>query len=378
MLEQEIRAVYQRMAASDQPPSCVSLPAARRSGRARLRWRWAGIAGTPLLTAAAVLAIALTGAIPAGLLGKRGSTPPVSPPQRAPRYFNPLLPYVSFGWLPADASVRPTGIYGLTSEMVTEPEPAPQTHIALAVYTAGRCAVTRHALGCSFAPGERVSSVPLGHRVGYVDGQPAYWLQTAAAAITTTTSTTTLPNLPPTLHWQYARGGWATLVAPSLPQALRIARHVRFGSAASTPVRFPFQLTGVPTDWQINSVATRWFDGVQYPSDFVVTAGPVYGMPVEVYPAHTPSFSVYPGKKNACARLMQHPTSAVINGYRVTLATDKNWIWPKQDLCAGDVSGMSLWIGIGVWPTLSAADLFGRHMRLLGSDPANWTTQPIG
>jgi hypothetical protein len=32
----------------------------------------------------------------------------------------------------------------------------------------------------------------------------------------------------------------------------------------------------------------------------------------------------------------------------------------------------------GAHPPISVASLFGDHLRLLGTNPANWTTKPIG
>jgi YVTN family beta-propeller protein len=68
MLESDLRALFERQAASDLPPAPISIPAIYQSGRARLRWHRAGAIGSPLLAAGAVLALALSGAVPAGLL----------------------------------------------------------------------------------------------------------------------------------------------------------------------------------------------------------------------------------------------------------------------------------------------------------------------
>jgi hypothetical protein len=51
----------------------------------------------------------------------------------------------------------------------------------------------------------------------------------------------------------------------------------------------------------------------------------------------------------------------------------------RQGLCAGKADGLSLGISeFGAHPAISAAGLFGHHMRLLGLHPANWTPNPIG
>ena len=66
----------------------------------------------------------------------------------------------------------------------------------------------------------------------------------------------------------------------------------------------------------------------------------------------------------------------MIDGYPVTLGGDKKF-WPQEELCAADADGLLVWIAVGARPTISPADLFGDHLRLLGPDPAHWTTQPI-
>ena len=99
-----------------------------------------------------------------------------------------------------------------------------------------------------------------------------------------------------------------------------------------------------------------------------------------------PSFSTIDpasAHSNFCGRA----ASEIINGYRVVLTYQKGGttgdggsaILPSQGLCAPDADGLALNIGQrGAHPPISVASLFREHLRLLGANPANWTTKPIG
>jgi hypothetical protein len=50
---------------------------------------------------------------------------------------------------------------------------------------------------------------------------------------------------------------------------------------------------------------------------------------------------------------------------------------PEQQLCAAHADGF--WLSIiesGSHPPIDVASLFKHHMRLLGTNPANWTSHP--
>jgi hypothetical protein len=50
-----------------------------------------------------------------------------------------------------------------------------------------------------------------------------------------------------------------------------------------------------------------------------------------------------------------------------------------QELCGAHADG--LWFDIqvfGAHPSIGVVSLFRDHMRLLGTNPANWTTRPVG
>jgi hypothetical protein len=371
MLDRMIKGAFDQMAGTEQPPARVSVTQAMQQGRARRRRQRLTAAGAPVLAAVAALAIGLTGVIGSGQAG-RSQLPTSGATARtpaAPKYFNPLRPYAAFGWLPHGASGgKATGTFGQDEILMYAPMAA---LTSLVLHAAGRCRVSGHALRCNVA-GQGSPDQVLGHLIGDVDGHPAYWASHDPGALPV------LGNFKQTstLAWQYARGGWAILGSPTLGDALRTADSMRFGPDVSPLVRFAFQLTGVPANWQVNAVITGWRDGVMYATSYQITAGHVDAVPEGNPMEATPLIETGPGGKDACAGLIYYGARpAVIDGYRVTLGSDR--MVPLQ-LCAADAEGMFVWINFGIRPTLSPADLFGHHLRLLGSDPARWTTQPVG
>jgi hypothetical protein len=377
MLEEDIKSLYHQMADMEQPPSSISIPVARRAGRVRLTRRRATTVAAPVLAAAAVIAIALTTSIQGGLKGTIQSglhePPPTGSAQRAPQYFNPLRPYARFGWLPPH-SPRPG--YGdvISQRVMSLDNPS---GAGLALYAAGACHLTGHTLNCS-PSGNRYS---LGRNIAQGDGRPVYW--TAPRQVRSP-----LPgNSPGVLAWQYAVGGWAVLDytpsghASAINDAVKIADHIRFGYRGEPAIRFPVQLTNVPANWQVNCVATSLLGHVMYAASDVVTAGRATGsMCGDNQPLNAPHFDAGQGAKNQCGDFSHgdgaHSKPEVINGYQVVLITNMKF-WPNQELCADNAAGNFVWIATGAHPTLSPASIFAHHLRLLGSNPAKWTTKPI-
>jgi hypothetical protein len=360
MLEDELQTLFRLQADGDLPPSAISVPAADRRARLMRRRRAAAIA-SPALAAAAVLAVVTSG----NLLG---SAPARSTPVTtgaAPRYFNPLRPYAAFGWLPEGASAQSSSDTLGQDVLMLQADAA-----FLTVHAYGRCRVIGEALTCN-VDGASGGPQPLGRMVGTVEGHPAYWVRPN-------------PKESGSLAWQYARGGWAVLtIVPNMRDALRIADGIRFGPDVSSPVRFAFQLTGVPADWQVNAVSgTQWPNGRLDANSFQITAGHVDAAPQPdpYHPSATPDFWTGPTRGNSCHGLID-PRPTVINGYQVILWSNNRFVprWPQHALCAPDVNGLQVAIDVGAArQVISPAELFGHHMRLFGSDPANWTTQPIG
>ncbi len=373
MLDQMIRRAFEQMAGSDQPPARVSITHAIRRARVQRRRQALTAAGAPVLAAGAVVAIGLAGVI--GLTGRAqapagGSTAGTA---AAPRYFSLLRPYAAFGWLPDGTSLSQTRD-GLGQDALLL-WGRMDTHTQLAIYAAGRCKVSGHTLRCNVA-GQPIASQALGGLVGDVDGHRAYWAsEHLSIGVSPSLARRTLHLTAGALCWQYARGGWAVLDAPNLRDALRMAVSIRIGPDVSPPVRFALQLTGVPADWQVNAVAAGWRDGILYATSYQITVGRAdIGPEGDPSQPATPSVQIGPGSKGACP---QAEPSTVINGYPVRL-WGPNETWADPELCAPDADGLFVWIQVSPRPIISPAEMFGHHLRLLGPDPAHWTTQPIG
>jgi hypothetical protein len=401
MIESQIRALFAEIADGEPACSRADTQLAHRRGRARLRWRRACVAGTSVLAAAAVVVLAM-GVGPVRL----GSGPPVGRPA-APRQFNPLVPYLSFGWLPPGNRLTAGDARPEVVALVAGRNPNALNPWNLIVYAAGQCHLTRPAgeLKCSTAALEGFNAQISG-RAPAVQGHRAFWAGPAP-----------IPGLPPALQrrrarasrgkadsylvWQYARGGWAGLVLPTAnatkltaaqreaykQDAVKIANHVRYG-AATPPLMFPAQLTGLPSRWQVGSVYYQPDGRLLRASRFALTTGtPDLGADGGMeFQTNLPYFGVIDPAtfyKNFC------PTSGseIINGYRVvvthrdggTAIGGGTALPPSQGLCAANADGLALNIGQqGAHPPISVASLFRDHLRLLGTNPANWTTKPIG
>jgi hypothetical protein len=425
----------------DAPPSGVSVPLARRSGRRRLRLLRVFLPG--MAPVAAAVAVALVVSLPTAL---RGSSPgagtrpartPVTAPLVAPRTFNPLVPYASFGWLPTGFAT--TGAAGASDEST----PASLTLQALAPVSDGRMVqVAIDAAGAcrTESAAAWLASLPAGRRQGIslasgaqalscadpypggmtrfaelvsaapeVNGRPAYWSQLGA------------------LEWQYAAGAWAEVdpepnprvcvhCAPNnlagwqnvpamagrsragqsaparaaSPQSaasqellLKIAASIRFGQAL--PLVFGFQLAGLPAGWQV---------AADY--SFVPQAGRLAAGGISAGPAIDPTAlgigvgpAVSPGSEYACKVIAGQTSYVTVDGAPALLRNldepDKQF----QSLCVNSIDGVSAYVAMdlnspGSNAPLPGTDLFGgvltvfRSMRLLGPDPAAWTTDPLG
>jgi hypothetical protein len=374
MIESQVRELFTEIADAEPAGSRVDLQFARRRGRARLRWRRACVAGTSVLAAAAVAALALT----AGSF-RPGAGPPAAGPA-APRQFNPLIPNVSFGWLPAGESLGQGGVRQTDVYLAAGPQGLPGW--GLSVYARGRCHQTSSPRGvkCSTEGLSGVSAFRFSERAPAVGGHRAFWADDS-------------------LVWQYARGGWAALSWPgSAPgvrtprhetvmrhrEAIKIAEHVRFG-AATPPLVFPARLTGLTSQWRISDVRYSADSGVLSADSYVLTTGSSRFHPhvgdLGVW-TDAPYIMVHPSpRKGTCTPHdpASQNTSEIINGYRVVLKRMHIGGFPVQELCGAHAAG--LWFDIevfGAHPTIDVASLFRDHMRLLGTNPANWTSNPIG
>jgi hypothetical protein len=391
MIESQVRALFSAMASSEPGASQVDTQLAHRQGRARLRWRRAGVAGAPVAAAVAVAAVVLA----VGAAAPHRPTGPANTGPSAPRQFSVLAPYLSFGWLPAGVSLVEGGT---GRQMVWQTAgrrlDSPFTW-SVSVDAAGKCHITTarsgsHAssavpqpgpsippgtkeLNCS-TPAQKGNPIPITGRAPAIGGHRAFW---GGAHLY--------------LVWQYARNGWAEMTLPFIlhnpakqaaaqRDAVKIANQVRYG-AATSQLLFPVQLTNLPSRWQVASV-TYWPSGkVLRARSYSLGAGPPdLGFDGGLqYETGLPYFTIDPATRRTkdCYADPHHSTQEVINGYRVVVTNDR--ILGRHDLCAGDAHGLSLFISqFGAHPALSVADVFGHHMRLLGRNPAHWTSKPIG
>jgi hypothetical protein len=379
MTESQVRTLFNQIAEGEAGPSRVETQLLLRRGRARLRWRRACLAGAPVLAAVTTAAVVLAVAGPFRF-GPGPAATGAGP--AAPRQFDPVTPYVSFGWLPAGESLysgenRPTQVFLAAGARGTLPQ------WDLSVYARWQCHLTPPpgALQCPYQGGDATSArFKITGRAPAVDGHRAFWARAG-------------------LVWQYARDGWAALTWPaSAPgvrtprqvtvrtqhEAIKIAGHVRFG-AATTPLLFPTRLTGLAPQWQISDVYYEPYARVLRADSYMLTTatsrylrhvgdlGVWTNAPyIELHPV-PPHFGTCTPHDPASQN-----TSEAINGYRVVVKRMPIGGVPQQELCAAHADGF--WLSIiefGAHPSIDSASLFRHHVRLLGTNPANWTRHPL-
>jgi hypothetical protein len=378
--ESDLRVLFKRQAASELPPAPISIPAARRIGRARLLRRRAAAFGSPVLAAAAVVAVLL--AVFAASPGQPATTTPAGP--AAPRLFNPLVPYATVTWYP----YRPSLVGGSawhTGLLLRASSRSPAESTEVVLYTAGWCTLRSASLSCgSTAAGTRVEMAVRG-RAPDVQGQAAYWTRYAGGDLT--------PLRPPgsgsqMVAFQYARGGWAVVESTGTPaEVLKIAASVRYGQTSA--LRFAFRLTGLPSAWSEVLLAgfTRPGPGAHAAvADTLLLGSPATRPGAAMHDALTVITSTQTTKGPQCKTSTVGPGQAsqtqpascpskVINGYRAFLNSPPS---PgKQTLFAPDADGLYLYLQTtGPHAPLSPASVLAHHLELLGPDPANWTTTP--
>jgi hypothetical protein len=378
--ESDLRVLFKRQAAIELPPAPISIPAARRAGRARLFRRRAGVVGSPVLAAVAVVAVVLL----AGLFAAGPRQPaPAGPP--APKLFNPLVPYAAITWYPYQPGL--VGSVGWHTGLLlraSSRSPADSTKVVL--YAAGWCTLQSASLSCGSTPAGTRVDLTVSGQAADVQGQPAYWGRYAGGDLA--------PLLPLSstqmLAFQYARGGWAVVESTGTPaDVLRVAASVRYGQ--TTALRFPFQLTGLPRAWSkvLSAGFTQAGPGAQAPTENVLLLGsPATRLGTAPRDTLTVLTSTETAKGPQCrtttapkgrASQTSQPRSCpapVINGYRVFPAAAPH---PgQQTLLAPDADGLLLYEKTtGPGAPLSPASVLAHHLRLLGPYPANWTTAPL-
>jgi hypothetical protein len=381
MTESQIRELFAGIAGDEPETSQVDTELARRRARARLRGRRATAVGIPLLAVVTAVAVALT----VGLMPTHPRPGPAATGSgpAAPRQFSPLVPYLSFGWLPAGNSLVMGGVRRTAVSIEAGTKPYSIHSWDLNVYAAGQCHLTRAAktLKCGKGSSEGpsvniVGTAPAvrGHRAWWTGGR-LWWVGAG-------------------LVWQYARDGWALLDLPNMYRdrnsvqqreavqrdAVKIADHIRYG-ASTPPLVFPVQLTHLPPSWRVSSVVYLRDGRVLRARSYALAASsPSLGADGGLdYQSGLPYFTIDPASpKASCYRDPRKSTSETINGFHVVVTHDTAGNTPRQDLCAANADGLSLYVSEqGSHPALGVASLFRHHLQLLGDNPANWTETPI-
>ncbi len=406
MLEANLTTLLNLEAAAEQPPARISLPAARRNARTRRYWHRTLVLATPVLAAGAVVAIVAGATLFAsGRATSINRTGPVGPTLTAlGPGFDPMRVYASFGWLPAGTSVSG----GETSRTMDWVDSNGALISSLYVHQPGLCGLQEVPASSGATDLNCSDNSPTGGypprvtgRAPDIDGHPAYWASTSAGQF---------------LIWTYSGRGWAVLQTLSscsghrsspLPpgavviqphakdrprcitqaELVRVARSTSVGAPVAS-LWFPAVLTRVPKDWQVATTSFTVQHGHLLANYVQVTAGPKAMSPNGGPPDNTPVLTVLPVSEEQAANiyctasagfLAGHPRPEVINGYQVLAATVP---WPghppTQEVCAPDADGLVAFVEqTGAHPKLSAATLFSR-LQFLGTDPARWTSHPVG
>jgi hypothetical protein len=404
MVEERVRQLLREAVPARLPEPRIDVGAARRAGRRRLRWRRAAVSVGSLAVLSAATAISLAAGTLSPPWGGGHGAPPAAPRRpavkhhllRAPREFTMLVPYAAFGYLPSGFSTDgqsqiSTPTYLQLSAAVPSQGTGPGSvapALLLDVNAAGACRL-RATVGGHLSGGSGCTFAPVLGRAPDVQGRPAYWVSFGVI-------------------WQYAPDAWASLTADLSffhPQAgsqrpasraqmrklqrtamhlatappsgapaaelLKVAGQVLYAQA--TPIRFPFRLAGRTfARWQLAQEA-----------DFQTAGGLLLGNTVTAAPARHPgsgvSITVAPahsGQPNPCAKVIPQQTQPVtVDGVPAVLRILNETGKQFETLCITDIRGMSVFLGEDSLQSLTG--FFG-HIRLLGPDPAHWTSRPLG
>jgi hypothetical protein len=376
MSEETLCTQLEQLAGTEAPPPRVDIGHALSRGRRRLRWRRAGMSAVPV-AAIAVAAFVVSGVIqpwsgrvksPVTFEASQGS-------------FNPLIQYAAFGWLPGGGKVV-GGNFEMADQQLSAGQPSHpgNPNWGLTIYARGRCALSSRQVLQRLAHGHHpalicttgISSTgvhygsfgPVTGREPAVNGHLAF-------------------NYSGSLAWEYAPGSWAKLygnhVHPGARVLTKIAEGVRYGVGTKPSVRFPVQLTGLAPDLRVGSLSFRLDDGVMRATEYWLSDR--QDRPDDYFAA--PDFTMSPATAlNRCTDVQNSVSRhRTINGYQVIVSnfTARQGSPAAQELCATDADGLNiyLWTGSGTGVP-AAAEIFAHHLRLLGTNPANWTTKPLG
>jgi hypothetical protein len=402
-----------------EPASRVSIAAALRRGRRQRRLQVGA-------SALAVVGIAAAVAIPSTVLsGNTGRSPASGStsssaatsvkhpamPASAPETFNALVPYAAFGWLPAGYSEAniPLSYFGLLNSGPTEVERtavvANGATVSLFVYGRAACPTDAWTSGSCPLAAMTKGGEKTGPRAPDVNGRPAFWYLGGRG-----------------IAWEYAPGAWAEVsiigvlpghrIAPGRKDAARRAGLVFAGGvrapwqtpapagtrdlalkiadavkyAQHTPLLFDVQLAGpLPAGWSLQPQQMG----------FHVVDGRLLADGLTVGPAvDTSALWVSATKPLGYGCNYVNGQSSYVTRYGV------NWEYRVlydhvaknvEMLCSMQpIGGLDVNIDLDMAPEEAGAaplpgssqlgGAFGVYTRLhlLGLNPANWTTDPLG
>jgi hypothetical protein len=382
VLESDLRELFERQADSPLLPAPVSIPAARRIGRARLHRRRAGTVGGPVLAIAAVVAVLL--ANPFAGNPTRPAPSPGSPV--APKLFNPLVPYAAITWYPFRPLVVGSNDWRATLMLrASSPSPARGTQVVL--YAAGWCTLKSASLSCGSTTSGTRAEMTVRGQAPDVQGQAAYWARFTGGNLSRLRA---LTGIGQALVFQYGSGGWAVVQSTGTPgDLLRVAASLRYGQ--TSPLRFPFRLTGLPPAWSevLYAAFVQPAPGKQQPThDELVVGNPANRPGTPLRDPLTIATVTQTTRGPQCqTKAVNGPNegqtsppgpcpSVVINGYRAYLNSPP--VQGAQTLFAPAADGLYLYEQTDAsGATLNPTAVLAHHLQLLGSNPANWTTAPL-
>jgi len=389
MDEAGARALMERLSTTEQPPSRMDVGLARQRGGTLLRRRRWVLARAPLLAAAAAAALVLGISAITGPGGGPGIPPTPSAPQvRHP--FDPLAPYAAFGWLPKAVPRNVSSPNSTRTQLQLDAGSAAKGQFSLTVWARGTCNLDaaqvraglrrQHhpLLDCEDADTKTGWAANLSRRAPAIAGRPAFWFDGHVLA------------------WEYARRAWATLSVSRrgtpIPAAaiVKVAAHVRFAATAKPAVKFPFQLTGLPASWRMLSVA-GWratADGLLAGTSMELGSSTTVGRVDGPITGTVGSIAITPGRSGcpffhdsteaSSQRVSLGGVTAIVTNFTGSGAP------PYQGLCISVTNGLHVSFlefpgpGHAGFAFGGVTGVFKHHLRLLGPDPANWTTRPLG
>jgi hypothetical protein len=376
--ESDLRVLFDRQAATELEPAPINIPAARRIGRARLLRRRVVAYGSPVLAAAAVLAIVL-GVFVAG----PGQLPASG---GAPAQFNPLVPYAAVGWYPFRPAVVGASDWRTALLLRASGDASQATEVIL--YAAGQCTLLDARLSCGSTVAQNMTVMTVSGRAPDVRGRTAYWTRRSGGNLGQLRAIAGVRRL---LAFQYASGGWGVVESTGTEaDLLNVAGSMRYGQ--TTALRFPFRLTGLPSVWSdvLFAAYTEPGPGGHGPIGHTVFLGQDSAPPatavrdgltvmVGSQAAPTPKCQirqVTAGGKAGRAKDVRCPSMRTINGYRVYLNTPP--VPHEETLVAPNVDGLYVFERTAsTGAPLSPSSVLAGHLHLLGPDPAHWTTSPL-